>query len=150
MLKARDPLTKAWDSIHALESGEMPLKSHWIAAVTALRSVGHVLAREDSKISPKAKKIIEQHWNYWKQEGTWFSSFIEPMRNNLLKEWGGIPNIYTDVYGELGESIVVRIELQDDEDDGLYCLKESAIWLDKELSEMESEIYEENDDATCS
>ena len=139
MLNAQRILDKAWDSIQSLSVNERSWTSNWLAAITGLRSVGHVLAKEDSS-DPIAKKIISEHWAQWKSEDLFLE--LEDLRNNLLKEGNGYPEHDVNFYGEHDECIVVRITLEDG-NDGIEFLKDVANWLQEELDEIEQEIEEE-------
>lgn len=143
MLKAQKVLDEVWEAIEALEIPERLWKSHWKAAVVGLRSVGHVLHNVDSKISDAAKQIIANHWERWKPEDddeTWFSTFINPARNDLLKEGKGMPVANFEVFGD-GEYVRLSLTM-DDGEDGIYLLNEAAEWLQEELDKIEEEINE--------
>jgi hypothetical protein len=63
---------------------------YWVAGITLLRTIGHVLAKSDSTTSEKHKTEIESLWDIWKtdrDENCIFWEFIEKERNNLLKTY---------------------------------------------------------------
>ncbi len=61
---------------------------HWVAAITLIRAVGHVLEKIDGK-NAKVKKIANDLFKSWKQgeENSIFRDFISQERNNVLKEY---------------------------------------------------------------
>jgi hypothetical protein len=93
MLAARELLNLVSSMVDKFEQGgrvavpEAILQSQYIAIVCMLRAVGHVLYKTDcDEPSQRAKLDIE--WRNWKREPI-FSTFIEPNRNDLLKEYKG-------------------------------------------------------------
>jgi len=61
----------------------------WVAAVTLIRAVGHVLKKVDGK-DKKIKRSANAAFQKWKSENPEhqiFREFIERERNNLLKEY---------------------------------------------------------------
>ncbi|MGB7101900.1 MAG: hypothetical protein WBD95_24430 [Xanthobacteraceae bacterium] len=91
MLVAREALNLVVDMVHALSRAgddamsEATIQAQYIAIVAMLRSVGHVLAKVDC-VDPDEKRLLEAKWPKWKKE-TIFAKFIEPTRNDLLKEF---------------------------------------------------------------
>ena len=63
------------------------IQAQYIAIVCMLRSVGHVLEKVDCADEP-ARIFLRSRWSIWKKEGV-FQNFIEPTRNELLKEFKG-------------------------------------------------------------
>lgn len=62
----------------------------WVAAITLLRIVGHVLDKVDSAISPSYKDEIDRSWKDLQQtkpEPAIFWQFINDERNAILKEY---------------------------------------------------------------
>ena len=63
----------------------------WLAAVTALRSVGYVLRNVDAKDSSKLKAAIADSWKDWNSEDqrkhAIFRQFIDDERHSVLKEY---------------------------------------------------------------
>lgn len=62
---------------------------HWAAAVALLRGVGHVLDKVDGQ-DPLTKRLAGGAFKRWKgpaPEHEIFREFIEPERNNILKEY---------------------------------------------------------------
>ncbi|WP_415717826.1 hypothetical protein [Maridesulfovibrio sp.] len=136
MLNAQRILDNAWESIQSLTVNEGSWTSNWLAAITGLRSVGHVLDKEDG-VDPVANKIISEHWDQWENEYLFIE--LNSLRNNLLKEGNGYPEHDVNYYGEHDECIVVQITLEDG-NDGIDFLKDVANWLQEELDEIEQEI----------
>lgn len=62
----------------------------WVAIVTLLQTIGHVLSKVDSQLSANHKIVIDNHWkalNFSKPEPKIFWEFIEQERNNVLKQY---------------------------------------------------------------
>jgi hypothetical protein len=53
-----------------------------------LRSIGHVFEKVDCKDESKRKAWAKAAWPKWKRDPI-FQDFIEPARNQLLKEFSG-------------------------------------------------------------
>ncbi len=66
-------------------SGE-PLRVNWIAIVTLLRAVGHVLAKIDASEDPVLADVVKNKWNEWKTSAL-FAEFIEGERNTVVKQY---------------------------------------------------------------
>jgi len=64
---------------------EATVQAQYIAIVSMLRSVGHVLQKADC-VNPADKQFLDSRWAVWKNEAI-FRTFIEPTRNDLLKEF---------------------------------------------------------------
>jgi hypothetical protein len=64
---------------------EATVHAQYIAIVCMLRSVGHVVQKTDC-IELADKQFLENRWPHWRRERI-FSAFIEPARNDLLKEF---------------------------------------------------------------
>ncbi|MBB3174933.1 hypothetical protein FHR90_002780 [Endobacter medicaginis] len=97
-LKAWLPL---WDCISILflfqnsdvADGEDELpewRIYWVAGLALLRTVGHVLAKVDAKISPEHAEAIAALWKGFQDDrskSAIFWTFIDRERNNLLKTY---------------------------------------------------------------
>jgi len=59
----------------------------WIAGITLVRSVGHILQKHDAVVHPTIAQPLKGFWAAWQNEII-FKKFIEPERNVLLKELG--------------------------------------------------------------
>lgn len=64
----------------------------WIASITALRAVGHVLSKTDKNSRPEHAHRIDLWWNALKcnesqEENKIFFDFINSERNNTIKEF---------------------------------------------------------------
>jgi len=64
------------------------VQSTHIAITALLRSIGHVFAKVDCADAEKARWARER-WPEWSRDPI-FRDFIEPGRNALLKEFGGL------------------------------------------------------------
>jgi len=78
-----------------VESDRRKFRIFWLAAVAAIRSVGHVLDKVDAKDNPRLKQASNSAFETWKNNKGqykifWF--FIEDERNTLLKQ--GEPGIH--------------------------------------------------------
>jgi hypothetical protein len=65
-------------------------RRRWIAAVVLLRTVGHVLGKVDTKISPSYKQAIDGAWSRLSQskpDPAIFWAFIDAERNNIIHEY---------------------------------------------------------------
>lgn len=63
-------------------------RTSWVAVVTLLRAVGHVLHKVDGKSNPRIAKALEEEWDKLKAtkpEPRILWEFIEQERNNVLK-----------------------------------------------------------------
>ena len=65
---------------------EATVHAQYVAIVCMLRSVGYVLRNTDC-VSEEDQRFLAERWPIWKLEDV-FASFIEPARNELLKEFG--------------------------------------------------------------
>ena len=93
MLAARELLNFVSSMVDEFEQGvrvavpEATLQAQYIAIVWMLRAVGHVLYKVDCD-TPSQRAKLDDKWKIWKTEPI-FSNFIEPNRNDLLKEYEG-------------------------------------------------------------
>lgn len=97
MLIAEKVLADCKVALEFLEEETDPRKFRlfWLAAVSAVRSVGHVLNKVDAVAHPKLRSATNKSYARWKQEkekNKIFWDFIEDERNMLLKE--GEPGVY--------------------------------------------------------
>jgi len=105
---------------------------HWVFGVAMLRTIGHVLAKVDSGVSPKHMQVINSHWERWKvaKDDNWvFWDFIEDERNNILKAYKFGVDI--DEHG-LWHSGLGH--------DGLQLMREAAYWWRRQLINIEDEV----------
>lgn len=62
---------------------------HWVAAITLIRAVGHVLDKVDGS-NPKIKRAAKESFRLWRSvDGGHdiFNEFIDQERNNVVKEY---------------------------------------------------------------
>lgn len=140
-LEAREVLNACWDSINALDSGEyLHWESHWRAAVTGLRAVGHTL-KPTNEDDETYRAVIRAHFQRLEKERDSEHIFwvIKKMRDLLLKNNDGLPECQRMVEGD---DIRLTFTLPDGTD-GLELLREAANWWDEELSAIEEELGEE-------
>jgi len=74
-------------------------QSQYIAIVALLRSVGHVFDKVDCASAPR-RSWSQQHWAAWKQKPI-LKNFIEPARNDLLKEFRGGLQLQNVAFGDV-------------------------------------------------
>jgi len=73
---------------HTLDLQGEELRVSWVAILTLLRAVGHVLDKADSKSSPAMAQAIMEFWKgikVSKPEPAIFWQFIENSRNRMIK-----------------------------------------------------------------
>lgn len=90
MLKAEKVLNKAKVALDMLEQedDEEKIEVLWIACVTLLRSIGHVLAKVDVKNDAGLKRIVDKWWSEIKNDNdNIFNQFIDKERNLSIKEY---------------------------------------------------------------
>jgi hypothetical protein len=85
---------------------------HWVACLTLLRAVGHVLDKADGDTDAKHRTAIAAKWEAWKANkdaNAIFWNFIEEERNNLLKEYNfGVEPEPTYIVTNSGDRIVTN------------------------------------------
>lgn len=155
MLVARELLKLINSMVIELRDGgqvavpEATVNAQYIAIVCMLRSVGHVLQKADCT-SESEKKFLASLWPTWKSEAI-FETFIEPARNDLLKEFknrlrlrgDGIDVMaYANPNDPSGATLVVTYEpddLSDIHDRKVMPLFKQAIeFWEKNLKEIEA------------
>src|ERR1700681_2813253 len=73
---------------HTLELQGEELRVSWVAILTLLRAVGHVLDKVDGKASPAMAQAVTEWWkamNASKPEPAIFWQFIDEARNRVVK-----------------------------------------------------------------
>ena len=155
-LAARELLTLITSMVGEFKKGgrdaipEATVHAQYIAIVCMLRPVGHVLQKADC-VGPGEKNFLDSQWAIWKSERI-FATFIEPTRNDLLKEFksqlqlrkdGDVsPVFYADPGEPSGATIAVHYEadkLQDVHGRKVMPLFKQAIaFWDKRLGEVEA------------
>lgn len=131
----------------------------WIAAITSLRAVGHVLRKKDCNETPDLKPIVDNWWsilheNKNAQKNKIFFEFIEKERNLSIKE-----NSF-NYDKELQDILIVEDDNNDifflkdlidyfifiPINDGMYegqdireVIEEAIIWWKEQLSYIEKE-----------
>jgi hypothetical protein len=77
-------------SFHSEASSGSRFRVSWLAVVTALRAVGHVLVKVDAPTDPVLRQAVTQCWQELastKPEPAIYWSFIEAERNRFLKNY---------------------------------------------------------------
>lgn len=80
---------------------QVDYQSQYIAIVAMLRSIGHTFYKVDAKPDPARRAWADAAWKLWEQE-TIFSSFIEPTRNRLMKEFRHGLQVQTEAFTMVG------------------------------------------------
>lgn len=158
---ARDVLQDCRVALALLEDEprESEWRVHWIAAVTLLRSVGHVLSKVDGGISPKVRATADSLFAEWKgsaPEHEIFREFIEDERNNILKEYSFAVSegpvelglVFGDVGGPVATEVVtIRENVYRPMSHGFYegedgrTLIEMAIdWWERQLTAIDEAV----------
>lgn len=103
----------------------------WIAGVTLLRVIGHVLHKVDAQKSASHLQAINGTWNWIKSQEI-FSEFIEKERNSVLKTYTSGARFVTDEDG-------CYIDFND-EDDAFHLYREAVYWWRNILIDLEDEL----------
>lgn len=90
-------------------------RRRWVAVLTLLRSVGHVLHYVDGETSVEYRTTIDDWWNSLKKskpEPPIFWHFIEQARNTVLKQY--YPSVSVEIHSppesQTGMNIVLGVE----------------------------------------
>jgi hypothetical protein len=111
----------------------------WVAAVTLLRTVGHVLDKVDAS-NPNVRAVTNQLYEGWKHDDPKheiFREFIDQERNNILKQYE---------FGVSQGPLLVSPFLVDR--DGNEYQLEPAIWSENIYRPMATGPYEGEDGRT--
>lgn len=94
MLYSKEMLHVAETALEMLEVVEErnQVEVLWLAAITSLRAVGHVLDKTDKSNNPQLAPVIDQWWRELKAskangENGIFHNFIDAERNDTIKEF---------------------------------------------------------------
>lgn len=71
------------------ETDDQQWRIHWIAVVTLLRAVGHVLTKVDSQ-TERVRTVSDRLYQEWRSDDPAheiFREFVEKERNSVLKEY---------------------------------------------------------------
>jgi hypothetical protein len=90
-LQARTMLNDSLTAMHMLQDAvdspnaakQVPVL--WVAAVTMLRAIGHVLHKVDAAKSPAVRALVEQAWPQWRKDPVF--QRLDTYRNSALKEY---------------------------------------------------------------
>lgn len=148
-LAARRALRDAYRSRHelsaALSSNDLAtIRLRWIAAITILRSVGHVLRNIDASRSPDLKCAIDTAWKRWKAQAFQhliFHEFIEKERNDILKEYRAsiFPSASAKEKTEYAPRMYSSILVGDRSYSPLEAIDASIRWWEAELRHIEAQ-----------
>lgn len=89
---AREVLEDCRSAVEEIDHGVQgrAWRIRWVAAVVLLRTVGYVLAKIDSNLSPAYRSAIGEAWsqlNHSKPQPAIFWEFVEAERNNIIHEY---------------------------------------------------------------
>ena len=92
MIRARAVLTDAKLALDMLEDERDPDKFRvlWVASMSLLRAVGHVLHKVDAESNSRLSDAVASAFSSWKNNRhahAIFWDFIEEERNNVLKQY---------------------------------------------------------------
>ena len=139
------------------ETGDQPWRINWVAVVTLLRAVGHVLTKVDgqTEMIRSASDRLYQKWKSDDPAHEIFREFIEKERNSVVKEYaigiseGPVPVVVSfedPTTGELsgyeldpiGENIYRPMtEGFYEGEDGRTLIELAIDWWEKQLSEVD-------------
>lgn len=107
----------------------------WIAGVSILRSIGHILAKVDAVSSQANKTAIDLWWSEIKSQKAddhIFWGFIDKERNNILKTY----KFRIEPQVEDGELSMIY----DQRYDAVSLFRQSVYWWGNELLKLECSI----------
>jgi hypothetical protein len=131
---------------------------YWVACLSLLRAVGHVLDKVDCDADQKHRDCIARAWTKWKADRnshSIFWNFIEAERNNLLKQYKfGVQPEPIYLVTEEGDRLVTEkdepLTLEQDyfklsltglEDrEGRDAISEAIKWWKQQLDAIEAEL----------
>lgn len=158
---ARDVLKDCRVALDLLENEarDSEWRIHWVATISLLRTVGHVLSKVDGRINPKVRAAADRLFKQWKGDNARheiFREFIENERNNILKEYSfaisegpvELGLVCREVDGSLTEeTVTIRENIYRPMSDGFYegedgrTLIEMAIdWWEEQLTAIDKAL----------
>jgi hypothetical protein len=111
----------------------------WVAGISLLRTIGHVLAKVDATKTFGHASEVERFWKALKEDRSSFSifwNFIENERNNLLKTYTFGASLARDAdgyYVKLGDG-----------SDAFQTFRQAVYWWRYHLSMIETAISDRN------
>ena len=159
-LLAWQPWQDAFDAIKFLEEMDSPgsdqnWRVYWVASITLLRTVGHVLHLEDQKRIGNKGKLLEAWWKQ-NQNDLIFKEFIKGERDAILKHYklGALPlavrmrpflgSEEPGIRGPISEERTILVWGEDGED-SIEMLYRALVWWDKELRILEEAIADSSE-----
>jgi hypothetical protein len=144
------------------ETDDQQWRIHWVAVVTLLRAVGHVLIKVDgqSEAIRLASDCLFREWKSNDPAHEIFREFIEKERNNVVKEYaigiseGPVPVVISFENPTTGERSGYELEPIGENiyrpmtegfyegEDGRTLIELAIDWWEKQLSEIERVIEE--------
>ena len=127
-------------SYWALEDFEASLDRHgerwrvpYVAAITLLRSIGHVVSKVDGERDKAVRRVLNDHWSTWKQDEIF--QRLDDNRNHVLKEFKfGLGRASSHEQDTLQDNLVF---LDGTPKDALNELRRIWHWWDEILTEVE-------------
>ncbi len=153
-MRARIVLDDCRIVLDSLDSAtdERSFRIHWVALVTLLRAVGHVLEKVDATNDARLRRAVNAKWTEWKtnrDENRIFWDFVEAERNSVLKTYeanyhpGDVDIVVTS--GSNSELFVLDEAIFQPMLDGLYAgedardvAQEALAWWERQLAEIEA------------
>lgn len=122
----------------AAEGTEWRLR--WVAVITLLRVVGHVLKKVDGERSPYLASAIDANWAKVTAPGGGneiFHDFIERERNTILKEYDTSERLVAPVNAKSGPALGILVGTQIMKP--LDALRDAITWWERLLVRVETE-----------
>lgn len=120
----------------AAEGREWRLR--WVAVITLLRVVGHVLGKVDSERSSYLADAIQSHWARVKAAPSGhviFHDFIERERNTILKEYDTSERIVASIDGGQQFGLLIGAHIIEP----LDAVRQAIGWWERLLTEIEED-----------
>ncbi len=145
-LRAWDPFWDCVDILFQFQNSdvadgddELPeWRLYWVAGISLLRTIGHVLAKVDAKNSPRHSEIISDFWRRLlseRMEHEIFWEFVEKERNNLLKTY--------QFGAKLCKSSDGYYVATADGQDAFQLFRHAVYWWRKQLMDLKASVLQQ-------
>lgn len=139
-LKAWSPFWDCVDILFEFQNSDVDQERsewrlYWVAGITLLRTVGHVLAKTDATTSSAHKATIDFLWKQWKidhVQSSIFWDFIEKERNSLLKTYSFGARLAHNAEG-------YYVEYEDGQD-AFQLFRQAIYWWRRQLMALEEAL----------
>jgi hypothetical protein len=136
-LFARQPHQISWWALEDLEASLDRHGERWrvpyVAAITLLRSIGHVVEKVDGKRDKAVRQVLKEHWSTWKQDEIFKT--LDDYRNHALKEFSF--GLYRTSSNDQATPLDALLFFGETPKDALNELRQSWHWWDGILTEVE-------------